>query len=392
MRVAVVDPATGRTIDAGRDVELLRKKLGAADQAPSKMESPAWQDARRAWEKSGLTAWDFGDLPEKIAVGTSLTAYPGLTAPEAKSGGSEPVAIRLFPTRAEAQAAHKKGVRALLMRRFAKDVSFVRRYHKIPAELERAALYFGGREAVERAIEEALAGDVFERDIRTETGFKAYEAEVGRTLFDQGHALTQAAIKIIELHAKLRAELAKGSGGGTAGRAPARGVRSSSLDELARFKERVKPEYLDDVAADLDRLVPKDFLSAYRVARLIRVPRYLEGLMIRLERARLAPEKDKAKVAQIEPYVFELRRLEGASKKPGLQPPPSSSARPAGAEKRTQDLASPISEEKLAAIEELRWMIEEFRLSLFAPEIKTAFPISAVRLARKIAEIDALSL
>ena len=78
MRVAVVDPGTGRVIDAGRDVELLRKKIGAADEAPSKVESPAWQEARRAWEKSGLTDWTFGDLPERIAVGTSLTAYPAL--------------------------------------------------------------------------------------------------------------------------------------------------------------------------------------------------------------------------------------------------------------------------------------------------------------------------
>jgi ATP-dependent helicase HrpA len=43
------------------------------------------------------------------------------------------------------------------------------------------------------------------------------------------------------------------------------------------------------------------------------------------------------------------------------------------------------------AITELRWMIEEFKLALFAPEIKTAFPVSAVRLARKIAEIDAMA-
>jgi ATP-dependent helicase HrpA len=49
-----------------------------------------------------------------------------------------------------------------------------------------------------------------------------------------------------------------------------------------------------------------------------------------------------------------------------------------------------VSAEKRAAVNELRWMIEEFKLALFAPEIKTAFPISAVRLARKIAEIDAI--
>jgi len=121
--------------------------------------------------------------------------------------------------------------------------------------------------------------------------------------------------------------------------------------------------------------VPKDFLAAYDIARLVRIPRYLEGLAIRLERARIGPEKDKAKAAQIEPFAFELARFEGGLKKQG------------------RSITSPncIPSERAAAVEELRWMIEEFKLSLFAPEIKTAFPISAVRLARKIAEIDAIS-
>ena len=389
MRVAVVDPATGRTIDAGRDVDLLRKKLGAADQAPSKVESPAWQAARRVWEKSGLTEWNFGDLPEKIAVGTSLTAYPAC----APSSGVT-VDIRLFPNRAEAEAAHRQGVRRLLMRKFAKDLAFVRRYHMIPAELERAALYFGGREALERAIEEALAREVFERNIRTGAEYKAHEAEVARTLFEKGHTLTQTAVKIVELHAKLRTELARGSGGG-GGQGGRTGAKSLSLYELSKLKARVKPEYLDAVAADLDRLVPKDFLTVYSIVRLGRIPRYLEGLMIRLERARLAPEKDKAKVAQLEPYVFELSRLEAAVKSgTQYQFPNSGSDRPPSPASRKEGhgIASPISEEKRAAVDELRWMIEEFKLALFAPEIKTAFPISAVRLARKISEIDALAL
>jgi ATP-dependent helicase HrpA len=380
MRVAVVDPATGKVIDAGRDVELLRKKLGAADEAPSKIESPAWQEARLAWERDGLTDWDFGDLPESIAVGTSLTAYPALKmgdmipiSPFSGAGSPEPLAIRLFPTRAEAEAAHRQGVRALLLRRFAKDLAFVRRYHKIPAEHDRAALFFGGREALEKGIEAALARDVLERNIRTQAAFKACEAEAGRTLFDRGHALTQAVVRVVELNAKVRAALGPGSGGG--------GAKKLGLYELSKLKERVKPEYIDAVAADLDRLVPKDFLALYDIARLVRLPRYLEGLLIRLERARLAPDKDKAKAAQVEPYAFELARLRSApGRGPALGPGPAP-------KKEGQGITSPI---KQAAIEELRWMIEEFKLALFAPEIKTAFPISAVRLARKIAEIDAL--
>jgi ATP-dependent helicase HrpA len=93
MRVAVTDPATGRVIDSGRDVELLRKKIGAADQAPSKVESPAWREAVSAWEKTGLTAWTFGDLPERIPVGTSLTAYPALVV-ENKMGSNLPFAAK----------------------------------------------------------------------------------------------------------------------------------------------------------------------------------------------------------------------------------------------------------------------------------------------------------
>ncbi len=430
MRIAVTDPATGRVIDAGRDVELLRKKLGAADQAPSKVESPAWREAVSAWEKTGLTAWTFGDLPERVPVGTSLTAYPALVIESASEGldqlpsdisqkhGSEPllrasdgrspesaprrrfdpildqetVGIRLFATRAEAAAAHPAGVRWLLLRKFGKELAFVRRYHKIPAEFDRAALYFGGREAVEKAIEEALAREVLERDIRTQAEYAAYEAEAGRTLFEKGHALTQTAVKVIELNAVLRAELGKGSGGGagTGGPGGGKSAKTLSLYELSRLKERVVPEYLDAIGADLDRLVPKNFLQIYSVARLVRISRYIEGLKIRLERARIGPDKDKAKAAQVEPYVFELMRLDAALRSGTQYPIPNSRPGPAAASlKQGQGIASPNPEKRLA-VEELRWMIEEFKLALFAPEIKTAFPISAVRLARKIREIDTL--
>ncbi|MBM3306381.1 MAG: ATP-dependent RNA helicase HrpA, partial [Candidatus Aminicenantes bacterium] len=393
MRLAVVDPATGRTIDAGRDVELLRKKVGAADMTPSKVESPAWREACRKWERTGIEGWTFGDLPEKIAVGTSLTAYPalemgdmipisqfpeGAPAGPVKSAGAAPgarrgtVSIKLFATRAEAEAAHRKGVRHLLMAKFGKELAFVRRYHKIPAEHEAAALPFGGREAVERKIEEALARETFERPIRAEAEFRAYEAEIGRTLFEKGHALTQTALRILELRHAVRAALSGGAGRGQVSTYKI-SSRSLNLRELDRLKERAVPEYLEQIGSDLERLVPANFLEFYTVDRLVRIPRYLEGLKIRLERARVDPDKDRAKSAQVEPYVFELARLEAGSRKPGT------------------GIVSPNLEERAAAVDELRWMIQEFKLALFAPEIRTAHPISAVRLARKVKEIDGLA-
>ncbi|HVP91576.1 MAG TPA: DUF3418 domain-containing protein, partial [Terriglobales bacterium] len=424
MRVAVTDPATGRVIDAGRDVELLRQKLGAADEAPSKVESPAWREAERAWERTGLTDWTFGDLPERIAVGTSLTAYPALVIEKNEKDGVKPtdyrktlqtvgwapssegtVAVRLFPTRHEAEAAHRQGVRRLLMRRFGKDLAFVRRYHKIPAEYERAALAFGGRETLERAAEAALAREVFERNIRTEADYRAYEAEVGRTLFDKGHVLTQTVLRILELNRALQSELAGKAASGQKERVKPTDYRKQlqNVDltpSYARPREPVVPAYHDEIARDLDRLLPADFLDAFPMDRVARIPRQLEALKIRLGRARIDPEKDKAKAAQVEPYEFALDRLEAevAKTAPKSGTPKSGEQYSipnygsGGTSRRTSgnsemSIVSPNLERR-RAVEELRRMVEEFKISLFAPEIKTAFPISAVRLARKIKEIE----
>jgi ATP-dependent helicase HrpA len=446
MRVAVTDPATGRIIDAGRDIDLLRKKIGAADQAPSKVESPAWLEAQRKWEKTGLTSWKFGDLPEKIAVGTSLTAYPALVVeadagansgmnsgkqysiPNSSAGPEDgkkkmsivspksaelasllapagrSVGIRLFPTRPEAEASHRMGVRWLLMQKFGKELAFVRRYHKIPAEYERAALAFGGRDAVERAIEASLAREAFERNIRTEAEYKSYEAELGRTLFEKGHGLTQTVVKILELNQAIRSELAKGSRGLTsaeiakAGAAGGRPRKTINIYELDRLKETVVPAYFGEIAKDLDKLLPKDFIKVCPLDRIVRIPRQLEAMKIRLARARLDPEKDKAKAAQVEPYEQTLERLETelAASESGAVPAipgkqfsfPDYGARPGSGRTEIRIVSSNL--EKRRAVEELRRMVEEFKISLFAPEIKTAFPISAVRLSRKIKEIEAL--
>ncbi len=383
MRVAVTD-ASGRIIDVGRDVELLRKKIGAGDPAPSKTDSPAWTKAREKWERTGLESWNFGDLPEKVPVGVSLTGYPALAVEPVK--GAESVGIRLLPAREEALASHLRGVRHLLERKFGKDLAFFRRYHKIPAEFERAAQDYGGRAAVEAAIEEALARQTFERDIRTEAEFKAYEREVGRSLVEKGHALTQTVLRILELALGVREELARrGRGRGRTDSAAA-AKKKLSLYELSRLKETVAPPYLEEVERHLDRLVPENFLAVFPPERLSQIPRYLEAMKVRMERARIDPEKDRAKSAQIETFSWTLDRLEREAGGAPVAVVPAAAMSVASGRKGVPDKPR-MDPERRAAVEELRWMIEEFKVSLFAPEIKTAFPISAVRLAKKIKEI-----
>jgi ATP-dependent helicase HrpA len=111
------------------------------------------------------------------------------------------------------------------------------------------------------------------------------------------------------------------------------------------------------LSAELLALVPPRFPERVSFDRLVQLPRYLKALLTRIERAALNPVKDQERVRQLQPYVDALRRFEAASTR---------------------------NEGFLREVEELRWMLEEFKVSLFAQELGTAFPVSAKRLEQKI--------
>ena len=95
---------------------------------------------------------------------------------------------------------------------------------------------------------------------------------------------------------------------------------------------------------------------------------------MRLARGKVDYEKDRKKAEQVRPFVDALKRIEHEDL----------------AEKgRSRQKAPAASPERRKLIDEYRWMVEEFKVSLFAPELKTAFPISPKRLAVKIREIEA---
>jgi ATP-dependent helicase HrpA len=340
-RVAVTDHE-GREIAAARNLDILRKSAVATG-VPE--DSPAWKSAKERWERTGVPGWDFGPLPETVAAGPYTAAFPGLEA------GEKGVGLRLFRSREEAVAAHSAGVAALLLPRFAKDLDFVKRCLALPEECDAAALFFGGKAAVMKAMGEALKREVLRKNVRTKEEFDALSAGAVRNLFAKGTELKDLIVRILGAYGKVRGGLPKGqaskSSFGGLGRASATGGLSGSI------------------RAELDRLVPANFLETLTMDGLRQLPRRLEALRIRAERAQYDPEKDRKKEDQVEPYVLALGRII----------------------KRFDKDTSP---EKKAAVEELRGMIEEFRVSLFAPEVKTAFPISPKRLALKIKEIEAM--
>ena len=344
MRVAVVDPE-GRELTASRNIEVLRR-AGAVPFVPE--QSTDWKTARAKWEREGCESWNFGPLPESVPVGMFMTAYPGLEP------GEKGVNIRLFSKPEEALSSHLRGVETLLAAKFAKDVEFLRRYLVVFEEYGRTALYFGGKTAVEKGMMENIKREIFRKNLRSREEFDAYGETVMRSLFEKSHALREATFKIFDTYQETR--------------------QAIQQVEQAAGSSRAAAALCREVKEELEALVPKSFLDVYSLERLVHIPRYLEALRMRLGRGKVDFEKDRKKAEQVRPFVDALRRIECNDL----------------AEKgRSRQKAPETSPERKELIDEYRWMVEEFKVSLFAPELKTAFPISPKRLAIKLKEIEA---
>ena len=347
LRVAVLDQ-TGKPVLAGRDLPSLVKKSGAPPPPPK--DSAAWKEAQKKWEKAGLCAWDFGSLPETITVGPLLAAYPALEPAERGAN------IRLFDNPEEAAASQLRGVQGLLLIKHAKDLEFMKRYLLLPEELAPAALFFGGKAAVEKSLHLGLARKVLQKNVRTEAEFKELSAGVVRSLFEKGHELVKTVSLTLETYGRVRAAMSA-----------MKKEKSSSSSKAAPSK--AVQAFGAEIEDELGRLVPKDFLERYSLERLNHLPRYLKALELRVERAGQSLEKDRQKAAQAEVFVRTLDKLAAMK----------------------ENAPGKISPAKRTAIDEFRWLVEEFKVSLFAPELRTAVPVSAKRLEAKLKEIADLT-
>ena len=93
------------------------------------------------------------------------------------------------------------------------------------------------------------------------------------------------------------------------------------------------------------------------------LPRYLKAVEMRAERGSYDMEKEQKKAAAVAPFTEALRR-------------------------NIKDLSPRTSLEKRETLEEFFWMVEEFKVSLFAQELKTPFPVSVKRLEKKLRELE----
>ncbi|MHB8769656.1 MAG: ATP-dependent RNA helicase HrpA [Syntrophales bacterium] len=334
LRYAVVDEGD-HELAAGRDIGVLRQGFGG------ERETRAFAEVRRRWEKSGLTDWDFGDLPERVALtagdGNGPVAFPGLRASETE------VAIVLFRSESEARQFHRRGVRALAALRFSPELRHLHKALAPTGDLKLWAAAFGGAKALENAVAEKVMHDLFEGDCRTADAFHAHAEAVRPQILSRGQEVLRMCTPLIRVLYEVSTQL--------------------SSQEAAQRGNKPLLAFLTGLREELTRLVPPDFLVRYPEERIVHIARYLRGVAVRAERGAVHLEKVLTRGREVDEFVERQREL-------------------------IRNLPPSATEEKLREIEEFQWLIEEYKISLFAQELKTPFPVSRKRLDVKLREID----
>jgi ATP-dependent helicase HrpA len=308
-----------------RDLAELQRTLGPRAKQ-------VWATAPRAQhERSGLTSWDMGELFTSVTLeigGKRLLAYPALV--DTETG----VDVRLLESPSAAAEATREGLRRLFLLQL--RTTLARLEAQLPGSLAQGPLVVAGspmtprRQIVLRALDEAFRLTEVDAVPRNKAAFHARLTE-GRDAL-QG-ALAQLGLLAVELSAELdRVRLA--------------------VKPLAG-KPGIPRAVLDDVQSQLAHLTPPDLMRAAPITRLGHVARYLRAIQVRLSRQAHDPQKDQQKVAQVAPFWQSYLTWRD--------------------ELRTKGRS-------LTEIEEFGWLIEELRVQTFAPELKTAVPVSPQRL------------
>ena len=277
------------------------------------------------------TTWTFGELPELMEIkkaGQTLIGFPALI------DGGDAVTIEVFDEPEVAAAKHRAGLRRL----FALQIKDALKYlEKNIPDLQKMAVAFmplGTQEElrtqiIDVALDRAFLLDPLPTD---EVAFKR-RVEEGRG------RLTLIANEVARLAATILTEYA----------AAARKIKDT----------KNAPEATADALQQLQRLVPKNFIAVAPWTQLAHYARYLKAITLRLDKYRADPARDAAKLAELRPQEQRYWRLV--------------------AERKGQ---------VDARMQELRWLLEELRVSFFAQELRTPQPVSVKRLDKLWAQVN----
>ncbi|RDI15206.1 ATP-dependent RNA helicase HrpA [Comamonas sp. AG1104] len=275
--------------------------------------------------------WSFGELPELMEIkkgGTTLIGFPALI------DHGDAVGIEVFDEPEAAATKHRVGLRRLFALQIRDALKYLEK--NIP-DLQKMAVAY-----MPLGTQEELRGQII--DVAIDRAFlqeplPSNEADFKQRVQDGRGRLTLIANEVARMSATILAEYA----------AAVRKIKDT----------KNAPEATKDASEQLQKLMPKNFIAVAPWAQLGHYARYLKAITSRLDKYRADPARDAAKLKELQPLEQRYWRLV--------------------AERKGQ-----ID----ARMQEYRWMLEELRVSFFAQELRTPYPVSAKRLDKVWAQLQ----
>ncbi|HEV3360332.1 MAG TPA: ATP-dependent RNA helicase HrpA [Pseudonocardiaceae bacterium] len=313
-----------KVIAVGKNLDALRQQLKPTLRATL---SAAAEDI----EKRGLKTWDFPSLPvsyQQEKFGYLVTGYPALV------DDGESVSIRMFENAGEAELSMWRGVRRLLVLNVASPVKYITRQLDNPTKL---VLSRNPHKGVADLLDDCVTGAV-DKLIADAGGPPRDEAGFTALLEQTRRSLPAVALDIVREVAKILTV-----------------VQEVDL-AVANAKYAPRPA-IADLTAQRESLVHRGFVTEAGATRLPDVLRYLRGILQRIDKLTSNPTRDAAWQRQVEDVRAAYEDVL-ANNKPSRE------------------------------LSDVRWMIEELRISYFAQTLGTAYPVSDKRIYRALDALD----
>ena len=335
----VVD-GRGRTVGTGKNLaELQTAHRERATQGVAKVAAAALP--KSDLERTGATSWTFGDLPRHVdsayAKGRGSAGAGVVRAYPAILDRRTAVDLVLVADQAEQERLSRRGLRRLVVLSSPSPASYVRDHL---SNQEKLLLGAGPYRTLDQAIADvslAVADRVIRRHapdglIWRAAEFEALADDYARSLIDEIYGAISLTARVLD-GARLARKAIDGA---------------KSMQVLGQ---------VSDAARQIDGLVFDGFVSRTGLARLERVPVYLEAVQLRMRGLVENAGRDRAWQNEIDRATAMYAEAGGA-----IPLPPDAPAR----------------------LERARWLIEELRVSLFAQQLRTAEPVSLQRVQKAL--------
>jgi ATP-dependent helicase HrpA len=319
-----------RVVATGKDLAALQASLRAEVRETVTAAAP---DVAR----TGRTAWDFGPLPraiEQVRAGFPVTAYPALV------DEGDTVGVEVFESPAEQEAAMVAGTRRLLLLSLPSPAKYLQGRL---SNQQKLALSRNPHRNVLDLLDDC-AGAAVDRLVAL-AGGPAWDADAFAALRDTVRAdLVDTVSAVVE---RVQRTLA------TVHAVEQRLGRTSNVELLPS---------LADIRSQLASLLYRGFVTEAGWAHLGDLPRYLAAIERRLDRLGQDPARDRAGLARIAQVRKEYDEMLAAM---------------------------PPARRRSAAVVDIRWMIEELRVNVFAQALGTPYPVSEQRIYKAMDAAEA---